>query len=894
MLQTRPSVERHADVEALVLHRPTLFVGRVAELGRLHDAFSRVPVGLICGVAGVGKSALATAFAADWPGPVVRTELATDLAELADDACRLLGMRVAPDAVPVEGRLRELAARLDEVAGLLVVDDLHRLAPAERRLLFRVLGQALRRGRVLVTSRERIGVDAGGPDHAELRLDGLDDSDARRLWRLLDGMYGPADGFDVAMTRSGGNPFLLRRGHAGDLSDEDPLVETVAALGPDERRVAGALALSDVRLPFELLAQLVGAEPPREVLRRLADRMMIEAHPDGGFSMHDLVRDAVLRGLGPDEQGSLHADLARLLPDSSLDPARRARAVCRHLRALDRHEEAARYLIDRGSELDKYGAAGELLRGLAAIPQERRSPETSAALVRVSARAFDLARAYAEHERLLEAGVGPQVELALVHALLAFLTGRPAVAEASLDRLARVGELPPAVAVRALTIRAILRVFAGEPGEAAEMLLAAARRATAPAAEAPMWLYRGYALWLEERDEEAAEAIRRALVLRGENALSYRSGVLASSTQADIAAGLGHFDEAEAALAEADVLMAGDEDVLLTTYVRYTRAFLLAERGEWHAALHALRPLVDHFRHGGHLLGELNSVAMQGRTLLVMGRRIEGIRLLDGAREIARQRGLRGVERMIDRALACDPAHLLDRSGTAPDPGNRPSARVWQRLGEAIRCAAAGDAARAGALLAEAPSDRPGHELGRVLASIAEAVLAMVGGTGRVREHLATARAHAAAGGLDEDLVAKLLTSLGPLRVLSAVGGRIAPEVDLGLGPDDCVVDARNHEIRSGGQKLSLVRRPMLRRLLYVLAGRRGGIASKDELAGALWARDYNPLTDAGPLKSNVANLRKLVERVGISIDFDDDGYRLVGAERLVFVEPVSWPLDHT
>ncbi|HTE56426.1 MAG TPA: winged helix-turn-helix domain-containing protein [Kofleriaceae bacterium] len=872
-------------------------MGREAELDRLVEASSRVPVVLICGVAGVGKSTLASAFAATWPGPVVSSALAGEtLAELVDDVRRMLGPP-AVDIGSVAERLRGLAARLDEAAGLWLIDDLHRLAPADRRLGFRVLGQSLRRGRVLITSRERVGVDAGGPDHAELRLGGLADADARRLWLLLDGLYGPAGGFEVAMARSGGNPFLLRRGHAGNLSDEDPLGDSVAGLSPAERRVAGALALSENRLPFELIARLLGADDAREVVRRLVDRMMIEIHPDGALSMHDLVRDAMLRSLEADERAALHGDLALLLPDSSLDPARRARSVCRHLCALDRHEEAARYLIERGSELDKFGAAGELLRGLAAIPKERRSPEASAALARASARAFDLARAYAEHERLLGAGVGPQVELALVHALLALLTGRPAVADASLDRIAQAGELAPAMQIRALTTRAMVRAYSGEPGEAAASLLGAIPRATGPATEAPVWLYLAFVLTTEERDTEAYEAIRRALVLRGENALSYRSSVLASTVLAAIAGALGHFDEAEAALDEARQLMAGDEDVLLTTYVRYTRAALLAERGDWVEALEALRALVDLFRQGGHLVGELSGAALRGRILLVMGRRSEALGLLDECRAAASQRGLPGIERAVERALACDPARLLGgaaelKPGVAA-AGGRAGTRVWHRLAGAIRLAAAGEIRRASAVVAAeaALPDRPGHELGRVLAAVAEAVIAMVGGDSTaVQTHLSAARAQAAAAGIDEDLVTVLLAALGPLRVVSAAGSRITSGADLTIGPDDRVVDARSHELRAGAQTVSLLRRPMLRRLLYGLARRRGVVVSKDELAAALWSRDYHPLSDHGPLKSNIANLRKLIERAGLSIDFDDDGYRLLGAERLIYIEPISWP----
>ena len=421
------------DLNAPSFQRPAVFVGRRAELARLDEALARVPVALLCGVGGVGKSALAAAFAATWSGLVVKADVTGELAELIEDTARLLGGTIGPG--PLDDRIGALADRVDGAGGLWLIDDLHRLDPAERRTLLRVLAARLRRARALATSRERVGIEAGGPDHAELRIGGLDDGEARELWLVLDTLYGVSEGLDVALARYGGNPFLLRRAHAGSLTDEDPVAESIMSLEGDARRVAGAVALSEIRLPVSLLDQLVEGSPGRELLRALADRLIIDVHADGSVSMHDLVRDAMRQALAPDERAALHEVLADRLRDADLDPARRAREACRHMRELDRHEEAARYLIERGGELDRYGAAGELLRGLEAIPSDRRTPEASIALAQVSARVLDLPRAFAEHERLLTARIGPWADLAPIHALLGLWTGQPERASRSVQEL---------------------------------------------------------------------------------------------------------------------------------------------------------------------------------------------------------------------------------------------------------------------------------------------------------------------------------------------------------------------------------------------------------------------------------------------------------------------------
>lgn len=128
--------------------------------------------------------------------------------------------------------------------------------------------------------------------------------------------------------------------------------------------------------------------------------------------------------------------------------------------------------------------------------------------------------------------------------------------------------------------------------------------------------------------------------------------------------------------------------------------------------------------------------------------------------------------------------------------------------------------------------------------------------------------------------------------MVSAAGVRIAREPPGPVIPDQVLLDARTHDLAFGEQTVSLLKRPVLRRLLYCLARVNGAVVSKDDLARALWSRSHNPLSDDGPLKSNIANLRKLIEQAGMSIDFDEVGYRLVGVERLLFVEPVTWRVD--
>lgn len=862
----------------LVLQRPGIFVGRRAELARLAEVLAQVPVALICGFGGVGKSALAQAFADTWSGPVFAATVTGELDELIDDTCKQLGGDACAPRSPREHRMRMLAERVDDLGALWIVDDLHRLAGEERRALLCGLGAVLRRGRMLATSRERAGGAGCGPDHAELRLGDIDELAARELWHALDQLYGTSHGFEVALARYGGNPFLLRHAHAGALSDADPVVESVAALAPAARRVAGALALASIPLPMSLLVTLVD-DGGRDQVRELGDRMIIDMHGDGAASMHDLIRDAVRQILSPSERAELHEELVRRLPDADLEPARRAREVCRQLRALGRHEEAARYLIERGGELDRYGVAGDLLRERDAVRAERKPSIADAR--------FDLARAYAEHERLRAAGTGATAEMTTVRALLGLFTGHIGAARESAQEVLARPELSDSMRARAATVYGLILAFAGEPEAADDVLRSEAERFADTGRAASLWLYLAFVRSLAERGPEAEQALRCALVGHAGATLSYRSMILIPFVQASVAMAREQFDDAEASLREAEILLARGEDSLLASYLRYQRAALLHERGNGVAALDELRELTMLFERSGHLLARLSARALIGRILLAAGRRAEAARTLAEVRAVAEAHGYGGIIAIADRATALDPALRLI---TPTRAAQRPSSRAWSGLYAALRLAAAGERTAATALVSAAlPAvERPGNELGRVLVSLVEALLAATSLDDLAAEHhLAAARAAAAAGGIDADLVDELACGLGTVRVITAAGARIVAEA--GELPTGVVVDRRSDELRVLGQPISLVRRPMLRRLLHALLRYPPAVVSKDVLAEAMWSRPYNAVSDPGPLKSNVGNLRRLLEPGGVSIEFEEVGYRLTGDDQLACVETLPW-----
>jgi DNA-binding response OmpR family regulator len=97
--------------------------------------------------------------------------------------------------------------------------------------------------------------------------------------------------------------------------------------------------------------------------------------------------------------------------------------------------------------------------------------------------------------------------------------------------------------------------------------------------------------------------------------------------------------------------------------------------------------------------------------------------------------------------------------------------------------------------------------------------------------------------------------------------------------------DARHHELRGKGARVSLKTRPVLRRLFFALAAQANRLVDREELTLAVWNRPYHPQAHDAVLRVNVSTLRRLVAPFGLTIEFDETGYRLYAPDGLGLVE---------
>jgi tetratricopeptide (TPR) repeat protein len=863
---------------------PAVFVGRDAELTRLGLGMQRVSVALICGVAGVGKSSLASAFAASWPGPIAYCRVGSQpvLEVLGEDVLRQLE---APGVGLPGDVLARVAAQLDEREAMWIVDDLHRLAVEDQERIVRELGQMLRRGKFVATSRQLLPFEVDGPDRLEVRLGGLDAASAQTLWTVLDELHGATPGFDALWSTARGNPLRLRQAHACRPLAEDHIASAVQALGERERRVATAMALCELPLPTSVIHALV-PDGQRE-LASLVTRMIVDPAGPGVWQLHDLFREALLADVPHALERALHEDLARLLADAELDPVLRVREVARHLRASGNEDGCATYLLAQEPTLLREGATAELLRGLDALAAEWRPPIVTVTLARTCARMLDLDLAHRELERLVARPEPAIAEAWLVLGQVAMLRGDLERAAAALRTAEELADVPSFLRQLIMISAAIVDTHRGD-GDAGRRRLLEVERVATDSDEAGLFvLMRCCLAWIDERDDEI-EALLRPREWFAGCVAALRANVVAPGLAAALCARLGRFAEAETHFSQASSALRRDEDQLSRVTLAFARASIDFERGERAAAEAQLVDLIEIYQARGHVLGVLVCNALRARILVVMGRRADARQLLDATAARAAALGFVTIGEQLQRARDEDVVcQLAAKPVRLPDSGFRGR---WARARalQAVRFVAAGEESTARRIVAEdaALVAGPGYGVERALGYIVSAIGARLAGREpeAIRE-LVRATPALVEDGADRDLVTDILAAVGRVRAITPRGRRLVSTTeDL---PAAVIADARTAEIRSRAGVVSLRKRPLLAKLLFGLASRPGASWSKDALVELLWNTSYKPLVHDNPLKVSVTRLRALIGSE-MSLDFVGEGYRLVVPDEFVYLDVPS------
>lgn len=322
------------------------FVGREQELARIRDAADRSSVAMIYGVAGMGKTELSHRVLAllrrepRWQDTVTMA-IRVD-ARYAERFETILALRLAPPtrlavADPEVDRDAVIAA-LEARPHLLVIDDAHE-APAAAAALIDAIMRRVSRSFTLVTSRVELDI-ATAP--VAVRLGPLDDADARHLVRrLVERLELSGVDEDDVVRRAAGSPFQLRGLLAGWSRGEpsaNPVRDAIAALSPEVRAaLARVVAVSPCPLGGPAIE---GLADPAAIARLRRSFLIIEQR--GRLTVHDLVRDATIEVVGPEELAAARSAAAATAQEAfshSRHPSHAVEALCL-LTAAGQHEAA--------------------------------------------------------------------------------------------------------------------------------------------------------------------------------------------------------------------------------------------------------------------------------------------------------------------------------------------------------------------------------------------------------------------------------------------------------------------------------------------------------------------------------------------------------------------------
>jgi len=555
------------------------FFGRGQEVDRLGGwlASEGPAIGVVIGVAGIGKTALVAKVVEGEARPVLFRRLyAHDdahgiLSSLADFLVRqgrrrLKAVLVRPAYDPTEA----VAVLREDLRGYVAVfDDLH-ACPAGEGLL-RSLLDPPPAAKILVATRIQPGfyesTDLARSAVLEMRLEGLDDVAATHLLEARGAALSPTEAERV-IRATGGHPLSLELFAASGLdagvvaADRYVLDTVLDGLdeGSEEILKTFAILRRPARSPEALGASLTQ-------LRRLVRRAILH-HREEGYFLHDLVKEFFSRRIGDGERRAAHTRAAGYWA-SRADPLEEAH----HRIEAGDVDRAAALLVDIGPAFAESARAGDLEACLLRLTPDRR-PDALLAETQMFLGKFEDARRVLA-DLVERGGPGDRVRARIQLGRIANRLGTYAEAKGILEAAVREADGLQRADVKAEALRA----------------LGAAERKLGDLSSALDHLTEAASL-LEDGSREKVRALTdlgAALIARGDLALAKRRLLEAAAT-------VRHGSREEAAIQiNLGIVLSRDGDPREAAETFRRSADIALRTGDIRFASYALANAVDNF-----------------------------------------------------------------------------------------------------------------------------------------------------------------------------------------------------------------------------------------------------------------------------------------------------------
>ncbi len=614
-------------------------------------------------------------------------------------------------------------------AVIMVLTDMHWAAEAVWAIVDHLLTELARRPLFVLVSAQELEQDEilGGRHGASLvRLGPLPERDTRTLLTEI-GAEIPADTVDVLVSRSGGNPYFLeelagyvRQGNGRLLApsrfetesgaDLDELPDTlrgiVAArldsLDSGERALiedASVLGRSgSVRGLASLAKEVRGIDNIDEALGRLVARDLLSVSGSRYEFRSDLVRDVAYGTLTKTVRCQRHAGIAAYIEAGQTGRIRNSVVV-----AIADHYRAAAQLAGEVSMVPGVDRADLLAKALSWLDQ-------------AGYRALDVGES-AQAERWFDYGVDLAED---DHTLAGFLFGRAKArseirdivgARADLDRLEPLLGHDGATAARALLVRGDVDRKAGDLARAAGQLREAADRLAvlgAPADQALALRLLGLTEMDRADDSLATQALTSSRMVAAKSG-DRRSEAWALQSLAWHAFVRGQVNSANDLVGQAIEIFAELGDRSGLAWARGVQAWVAFHLGEWDTARELVDAVLPEARRQGDPFSESIMLNLGASLSLWSGRARDARKMAQRAKEVGERAEDTGVvvqsmalegRALVSVGRIAEGTELLDRAFVMADRhGDKDSRRIAiisncasaARLGEperAIRWAA--------------------------------------------------------------------------------------------------------------------------------------------------------------------------------------------------------------